>query len=191
VDIETSFQRGEDSQRLYDICAECEVGGAGDARGDEVMNAAWMNVLIGLQAFQVLFLALHDWVPLGRLSNLSAVRGENPGARLWVATLVSTAPFAVGLAATAFYFYTRGIFPGWVRWWVWISYSLLFAGELRAWWIPYLFGTTPERTARAKAMFEGTYAFLPERHGLRPDTLHVILHVVTAATLVVLGILSR
>jgi hypothetical protein len=40
-------------------------------------------------------------------------------------------------------------------------------------------------------MFEGTYAFLPERHGLRPDTLHVILHVVTAATLVVLGILSR
>jgi hypothetical protein len=39
------------------------------------MNAAWMNVLIGLQAFQVLFLALHDWVPLGRLSNLTAVRG--------------------------------------------------------------------------------------------------------------------
>jgi hypothetical protein len=155
------------------------------------MNAAWMNVLIGLQAFQVLFLALHDWVPLGRLSNLTAVRGENPGSRLWVATLVSTAPFAVGLAATAFYFYTRGIFPGWVRWWVWISYGLLFVGELRAWWIPYFFGTTPERTARAKGMFEGTYAFLPERHGLRPDTLHVILHVVTAATLVVLGILSR
>jgi hypothetical protein len=94
------------------------------------MNAAWMNVLIGLQAFQVLFLALHDWVPLGRLSNLTAVRGENPGSRLWVATLVSTAPFAVGLAATAFYFYTRGIFPGWVRWWVWISYGLLFVGEI-------------------------------------------------------------
>lgn len=155
------------------------------------MNTVWMNVLVALQAFQVLFLALHDWVPLGRLSNREAVRAENPGGRLGVATLVSTAPFAVGLAATAYYGYARGTFPGWVRWWVWVSYGMLFAGELRAWWIPYLFGTTPERTQRARAMFSGTHAFLPERHGLRPDTLHVILHAATFATLSVLAILRR
>jgi hypothetical protein len=38
-------------------------------------------------------------------------------------------------------------------------------------------------------MFGTTHAFLPERNGIRPNTLHVILHILTLATLVVLGAL--
>jgi hypothetical protein len=155
------------------------------------MSATWMNVLIALQAFHVLFLLLHDWVPLGPLNNVKSVHAENPGSKMIVGTLMSTAFFAVGLAATAFYFYARGAFPGWVRWWLWISYAFLFAGELRAWWIPYFLGTTEEKRTRYRAMFGGTHAFLAERNGVQPNTLHVILHVVTVATLVVLAIVTR
>ncbi len=32
------------------------------------------QILIALQAFQVLFLWLHDWIPLGRLNDATAVR---------------------------------------------------------------------------------------------------------------------
>jgi excisionase family DNA binding protein len=45
--------------------------------------------------------------------------------------------------------------------WLWISYGLLFIGELTAWWIPYLFHSQPERAARYQAMFGATHAFLP------------------------------
>ena len=72
-------------------------------------------------------------------------------------------------------------------WWLWISYGLLFVGELTAWWIPYLFRPEPERAARYQAMFGATHAFVPERNDIRPNTLHVILHIVTLMTLVVLG----
>ena len=34
-------------------------------------------VLIGLQSVQVLFLAIHDWLPLGRLNDVRAVRRED------------------------------------------------------------------------------------------------------------------
>jgi hypothetical protein len=39
-------------------------------------------------------------------------------------------------------------------------------------------------------MFEATHAFLRERNGIRPNTLHVSLHVATLATLVMRGALT-
>jgi hypothetical protein len=60
----------------------------------------------------------------------------------------------------------------------------------RAWWGPYLLGGSPARVARYQAMFARTHAFLPERNGIRPNTLHVALHVVVIAILVLLGFLS-
>jgi hypothetical protein len=95
-----------------------------------------MTALLVLQAFHVLFLALHDWVPLGRFSNVKAVR------------------------------------------------------EAEAWWFPYFFGWKPERAAGYQAMFGGTYSFLPERYGIVPNTLHVILHLSTVGLLAVLAVLT-
>jgi hypothetical protein len=40
-----------------------------------------------------------------------------------------------------------------------ISYALLFIGQIRAWWIPYLFRPEPKRVARYQIMF-GKNAFL-------------------------------
>ena len=61
-------------------------------------------------------------------------------------------------------------------------------GELTAWWIPYLTRPQPARAARYRLMFGRTHAFLPERHGIVPNTLHCLLHLATVATLAILGL---
>ena len=152
------------------------------------MHSVAMEVLFALQCFHVLFLALHDWIPLGKLNDVKAVRAANPSHKLVTGTFISLTPFAIGLAGSAIYI--DRAYPAWLLWWLWISYGLLFAGELTAWWIPYLFRPEPERAARYQAMFGATHAFLPERNGIRPNTLHVVLHLVTLGTLVVLGALT-
>jgi hypothetical protein len=110
-------------------------------------------ILIALQAFQVLFLAIHDWVPLGRLNDVGAVRREIP---TWF--------FAVGLVFGIAYFGRP--YPGWLNYWLWISYAILFIGELEAWWFPYLVTSNPARAERYQRMFGNTHSFLP-RHPKR------------------------
>ena len=145
----------------------------------------FVTFLIVLQALQVAFLWLHDWVPLGRLNNVAAIRGENTVAALVVTTIVQSLPFSIGLAASLAHLRTG--FPPWLLTWLWVSYGILFAGELRAWWVPYLLRPEPARAVRYRAMFGGTHASLPERHGLVPNTLHTLLHAATLATLLVLA----
>lgn len=50
-------------------------------------------ILLVLQAFQVLFLRLHDWIPLGRLNNVTAVRSQGTLLRLVAVALVQSVPF--------------------------------------------------------------------------------------------------
>ncbi len=152
------------------------------------MHRIIIEILLALQCFHVLFLALHDWIPLGMLNDLKAVRATYPRGKRIAGTLISFIPFVIGLAASAIYF--GRVYPAWLFWWLWISYGLLFFGELTAWWIPYLFHYEPKRAARYQVMFGATHAFLPERNGIRPNTLHVILHLLTVATLIVLGVLT-
>lgn len=141
-------------------------------------------VLIVLQGFQVLFLWLHDWLPLGRLNDVNAVRSQDTAFRLIVVTLIQSVPFTVGLLFSLLYF--GRLYPHWLYMWLWISYSVMFVGQIRAWWIPYLFRAEPERAARYRIMFGNTHRFLPTRNGLAPNTAHIMLHLATAATLVAL-----
>ena len=141
-------------------------------------------VLIVLQGFQVLFLWLHDWVPLGRLNDVKAVRSQDTAFRLVVVTLIQSVPFTIGLLFSLSYFGQP--YPRWLSLWLWISYSVIFVGQIRAWWIPYLFRAEPERAARYQIMFGNTHRFLSTRNGLVPNTAHIMLHVATAATLVTL-----
>jgi hypothetical protein len=152
------------------------------------MHSVAIDALLALQCFHVLFLALHDWIPLGALNDVKAVRAANPFHKLVAGTVISLIPFVIGLAGSAIYF--SRAYPAWLLWWLWISYGLLFIGELTAWWIPYLLHSEPERAVRYQAIFGATHAFLPERNGIRPNTLHVILHVLTLTALVLLGALS-
>jgi hypothetical protein len=142
--------------------------------------------LIALQAFQVAFLWLHDWVPLGRLNDVAAVRGQDPWQRLVIVTLTQSVPFTIGLVASLRY--AGHPFPGWLMIWLWVSYGILFVGQLRAWWVPYLLTTEPERAQRYRAMFGNTHTFLPVRNGLVPNTAHILLQIATLATLVLLAL---
>ena len=143
-----------------------------------------MLLLVGLQAIQVAFLWLHDWVPLAPLNDVAAVRRENTAGALAWTTVVQSLPFTIGLVFSIADL--RSGYPGWLWNWLWISYAVLFAGELRAWWLPYLFRPEPARAARYQAMFGATQAFLPARNGMTPNTLHCVLHAATLATLLVL-----
>jgi hypothetical protein len=145
-----------------------------------------LALLLALQIFHVAFLALHDWIPLGRLNDVRAVREENPGSKLLVATFISTVlfvpPLVVGLMRV------HGPWPGWVWIWLWVGYGLLFVGEIRAWWWPYFVGTNEKTVERYRVMFGGTHAFLPERKGIRINTLHFVLHVLTLVTFVLVTV---
>jgi hypothetical protein len=145
--------------------------------------------LVLLQGFQVLFLWIHDWIPLGRLNDVAAVRSQDTLGRLIGITLLQSVPFTIGL-----YFSLRCFghpYPRWLLYWLTISYGLLFIGQLQAWWIPYLFRPEPGRAARYRIMFGKTHSFLPMRNGLVPNTAHILLHVATFATLCLLWIKWR
>jgi len=141
--------------------------------------------LLFLQSFHVAFLLLHDWISLGHLNDIAAVRRANSTQALLAGTLLSSAPFLFGLAACLRDY--GHPYPQWLHIWLWASYGLLFFGELRAWWIPYLFHADPALVVRYKSMFGRTHSFLPVRNGIVPNTLHVTLHLATLATLLLLS----
>ncbi len=145
-----------------------------------------MVLLIILQGFHVAFLWLHDWIPLGRLNDVAAVRRQDSLTRLAVVTIVQSLPFTVGFLFSVFYLSVSRPFPGWLWIMLWISYVTLAVGELTAWWVPYALRPQPARAARYKAMFGNTHAFLPARNGIVPNTLHCVLHCATVALLVTL-----
>ena len=152
------------------------------------MATGWL-LLVVLQALQVAFLWTHDWIPLGRLNDIAAVRAADTTARLVRITLLQSLPCTVLLALTLARLCGARI-PG-LATALWITYSILFAGELRGWWWPYLVRPEPVRAARYRAMFGRTHAFLPVRNGFAPNTAHVMLHTCTALTLLVLALARR
>jgi predicted outer membrane lipoprotein len=141
--------------------------------------------LVICQVVVVIFLVFHDWVPLGKLNNMAGLRAVDSGRKLVLTTAVSTLPFAAVLVVSTMFAPVK--YPNWLLGWLWGTYLVCAYGILRAWWIPYLGAVDPERAKRYGIRFAGTHSFLPERNGIRPDTLHVAFH---ALILVILGILA-
>ena len=150
---------------------------------------AFEIIFLALQTIVVLFLLFHDWVPLGSLNNVKAIRGQDSVARTLVATLLAGVPAALGLFFSAKYF--GELYPHWLNMLLWITYGVLVIGLLQAWWIPYLFKPDPERAARYQVMFANTHTFLPKRNGIAPDTLHTCFHLVAVATVLALFMRDR
>jgi hypothetical protein len=152
------------------------------------MHPTAKAVLVGLQCFVVLFVALHNWIPLGALNNVKGVRIAFPTGKLLWTTLLNLTPVAIGLGATVYY--SGRVFPGWLIWFLWITYLLACYGSFRAWWMPYLFRRDPALVERYQTMYAGNYSFLPERNGIRLDPLHVLFDIVTIAILIDLAVLT-
>src|ERR1700690_4309996 len=129
------------------------------------MHSTVIGALIALQCFVALFVALHNWIPLGTLNDVKAVRTVFPTRKLFLTTLLNFTPVAIGLAGSVFY--SGKAYPDWLLWFLWIFYVLACYGSLKSWWIPYLFRPDPERAARDAAMYRNTHAFLPLRSGIR------------------------
>jgi hypothetical protein len=144
--------------------------------------------LIALQCFVVLFTGLHNWIPLGSLNDVKGAKAAFPGSKLLTTTLTNVIPFSIGLAGCVVYFGRH--YPEWLLWWLWISYALVCAGSLKAWWIPYLLRPDPVLAARYQVMYGTTHAFLPPRNGIAPNTLHVIFDIVTIAVLIALAVVT-
>jgi hypothetical protein len=144
---------------------------------------------LALQTVVTAFLLLHDWIPLGRLSNLAAIRGQDSLSHRAFVTLLPAIPAAIGLFFGARYF--GQTYPNWLEMLLWITYGLFLFGMLRAWWIPYIFRTDQQRAARYQVIFAGTHSFLPRRNGMAPDTLHTLFHLATLATVVLLFLRDR
>ncbi len=148
------------------------------------MTRGWQVFLIALQVFQLAFLSLHDWLPLGRLNDISAIRRTITPLQRLAGSLVPVIPVLIALTLSLKYF--GSAYPGWIKWWLRITFGLLFLGEVEAWWLPYLFGTTAKRVALYQALFARTHSFLRPRHGIVVNTLHVVLHASTLAAVIVL-----
>jgi hypothetical protein len=136
-------------------------------------------VLVGTQAVQVLFLLMHDWVPLGRLSNLEAVHALDSRRKLIPTTLLSALPYAIGLA------FCVAAFPHWpasLRVYLEWLYTISLGAVLWAWWVPYFSKSDSARAQRYRTRFAGTISFLPKRHGFSPDLLHTAYHAAVLAT---------
>ena len=93
------------------------------------MDSVWQSALVVLQAFQLAFLLVHDWIPLGPLNDVHAVRRENAVRLLVIGTAVSSAPVALALWLSIHYF--GHPYPAWVKVWLWLTYGLPFSGSLR------------------------------------------------------------
>jgi hypothetical protein len=151
-----------------------------------LITVAFDLVFLGLQSSVVLILLVHDWIPLGRLNNLVALRSADTLTARLTATLIPLIPTALAL-----YFSAKRItqpYPHDLNMLLWITYSILLVGMLQAWWIPYLFKPDPKRAARYQVLFAGTHTVLPVRNGMVPNSLHILLHLVTFATFVLLAL---
>lgn len=124
-------------------------------------------ILLVLQAFLVLFLWPHDWIPLGRLNNVTGVRSQGTLLRLVAVALVQSVPFTFALLFSLLRFGRP--YPHWLYMGLSISYGLIFVGQIRASWIPSF--SLGNRTCRrlsddVQQMFSNTHHFLPIRKGL-------------------------
>lgn len=146
------------------------------------ISTAFETIFLALQTIVVAFLLFHDWVGLGRLNNLAAIRTQDTLPQRVFVTLLPGVPAAIGLFFSAKYFGQP--YPHWLEMLLWITYGAFILGMLRAWWIPYLVLPDPERAARYQIIFAGTHSFLPRRNGMAPDTLHTLFHLITLATLI-------
>jgi len=144
-----------------------------------------IHLLLSLQIFQLAILLLHDWVQLSPWNDVAAARRVHNISSLMLGTIISSLLPAVGLALS--FIYLKSGWPTWLYFYLLATYGFLFLGELEAWWIPYLLSPQPKRAAEYDRMYGKTWSFLPVRHGIRINALHVTLHTATLGTLLALA----
>ncbi len=130
-----------------------------------------------LQCILFLFMALHDWIDIPPLTNLTALRKAHSFKFRLIGSFINAGLVFVPLIITVLYITSSP--PLWTRLLFAIIYGFITFGTITAWWIPY-FGAgywVPKNKADFE-VYQDTHSFLPPRgNNVIPNTLHVILHV--------------
>jgi len=123
----------------------------------------------------LVFMIVQDLVPLGSLNDLHAIANVHSINEVLITTLIGVLQILLLMGLVIIYMGKR--YPVWIKLWLIIHQSSIFVGVLFAWWIPYFFGYGAEkRVEKYNQMFGNTHSFLPEMHGIVPNTLHIIFH---------------
>lgn len=130
-----------------------------------------------LQFALIAWCIAHDWIPMPPLNDLAASRRAFTRSRRLLETTGNAVPLLVAFGAS--------LSPSPVAIATTLGIHLLYGvGTLRAWWIPWLAGSSAEMKA-AYACFHGTHRFLPARgDNVVPNTAHVFLHAMVWACVV-------
>jgi hypothetical protein len=126
------------------------------------------------QILILLFMMLHDWIPLGPFNDLAGIRSQNTVPELLLTTAINTGSVLVVLTLTLWFIGKR--YPVWARIWLVAHLGGILWGAVTAWWIPYFFGADKDLIDRYQVMFGNTHSFLPEMNGIVPNTIHVLFH---------------
>ena len=128
----------------------------------------------------LLFMLLHDWIPLGSLNDIQGIQSENTTSEIIQVTIFNTLSIGIVLVIVLLFIGKR--YPIWARIWLVIHLGSILYGALVAWWIPYFYGAEAERVASFTVMFGDTHAFLPVMNGIVPNTVHVLFHLILIIT---------
>lgn len=135
-----------------------------------------------LLSFQFLIILLHDLVEIPGWSHTRQMQAVLGKRKLWAATLANSI-FPGIAAAFAWYFWNRPR-PAYVdRYWL-IYCALTLLSAVAMWYLPYFLGASEAKKVEYQRLYAGTRQILPPRgNNPRPNLLHVLFHVVFAATL--------
>lgn len=134
------------------------------------------KVLLVGYSFILLFMIVQDFVPLGSLNDIEAIKQEKTTNELILVTLIGV--IQIVLFIVLILLYIGKTYPLLIKIWLVIHPLCIFAGALMSWWIPYFTGIgAQEKVEGYTTMFGNTHAFLPIMNGIVPNTLHTIFHI--------------
>ncbi|MGA9530651.1 MAG: hypothetical protein WBQ73_02060 [Candidatus Babeliales bacterium] len=128
-----------------------------------------------LQSVLLVLLVLHDWVHLPPLTDIRAM--EKMGS--FRGRLINSGLFFLCVAfPLSLSWYYAPHFPQWALFTIVFIYSVLSAGAIIAWWVPYFFGGYSKEYKRGFDEYKLTHRFLPTiSDHIVPNTAHVIIHI--------------
>ena len=137
----------------------------------------WLQWSVASQLLLGMYFELCAWVPLGAWN-------DQPG---------RDQPVSFGEAAFNLFFGLAPIllsltFLKGFRVLMWaglVFYGVWLALQFLGWWVPYLFGASPQHAEMYERVFSRTYKFLPTIGGhLPPDAMHTVLQILLVIVLV-------
>jgi len=132
-------------------------------------------LFIALQFVLLLFMLFHDWIPVPPFNDIVALKLTDSNLYRLIGSAINGITVLIPLIITIAY-YQHPFMPLSAIIILVAFYTLLTTGTIFSWWIPYLFGSSPNHKL-AFNKFNNTHYFLPKRgDNVVPNTLHIILH---------------